>query len=95
MLIILSDYSNQRIPVSELFACWVFCMLLLSVDFFKLLFKKDLSGIPSEHQTVWIQFRPDTLSSLILVQTVSEGYQQATKAATWKGKINQSLTSTK
>ena len=41
MLIILSDYSNQRIPVSELFACWVFCMFLLSVDFLKRSFKNN------------------------------------------------------
>ena len=31
-------------------------------------FKKALSGILSECQTVWIQIRPDVLSSLIWVQ---------------------------
>ena len=56
--------------------------------FFNLLFqkkkKKNLSGIPSECQTVWIQIqiRPDVLSGLIWVQTVCTGYQQMTKVAT-------------
>ena len=42
------------------------------------LFLKILSGIPSESQTSWIQIRPDILSGLIWVQTVSKGYQQTT-----------------
>ena len=54
-----------------------------SADFFsKSLFKKILSGIPSECQTVWIQIRPDILSGLIWVQTVYDGYQQT--ALAWK-----------
>ena len=44
--------------------------------------RKNLSGIPSECQTVWIQIRPDVLSCLIRVQTVCKGYQQTTKVAT-------------
>ena len=53
--------------------------LWLSMDFFKMNFKKkkkkkkkkkNLSGIPSENQTVWIKSRPDVLSGLIWVQTV-------------------------
>ena len=45
--------------------------LLSSADFFQnKLFRKILSGIPSECETAWIQIRPDTLSGLIWVQTV-------------------------
>ena len=51
--------------------------------FFKLTsLKKNLSGIPSECQTVWIQISPDILLGLIWVQTVCKGYQQMTKVAT-------------
>ena len=54
---------------------------LLSVDFFffKLIFSKNLLGILSECQTVWIQIRPDLLSGLI---GVCKCYQQTTKLAT-------------
>ena len=45
-------------------------------------FEKDLSAMPSECQTVWIQIRPDFLSGLIWVQTVCKDYQQMTKVAT-------------
>ena len=51
--------------------------------FFRLtFFTKNLSGIPSECQTVWIQIRPNVLSGLIWVQTVCRCYQQMTKVAT-------------
>ena len=42
---------------------------LLSADFFfqNQLFRKILSGIPSECQTVWTQIRPDILLVLICV----------------------------
>ena len=60
---------------------------LSSVDFFKINFFSDnISGIPSECQTIWIQIRPDVLSGLIWVQTVCKGYQQTTKVATIAGK---------
>ena len=50
-----------------------------SADFFQnQLFRKILSGIPSECQTAWTQIRPDILSGLIWVQTVCTGYQQTT-----------------
>ena len=52
-----------------------FCQLLISF-FQNQLFRKILSGILSECQTVWIQIRPNILLSLILVQTVCKGYQQ-------------------
>ena len=42
------------------------------------LFRKTLSVIPSECQTVCIQIRPDIFAGLILVQTVCKGYQQTT-----------------
>ena len=58
----------------------LFCCLWIFV--FKLNFSKNLSGIPSECLTVWIQIRPDILSGLIWVQTVCKGYQQMTKVAT-------------
>ena len=38
--------------------------------------KKQISGIPAECQTVWIQIRPDILSGLICAQTICEGNQQ-------------------
>ena len=45
-------------------------------DFFQIqLFRKIISGIPSECQTVWIQIRPDVLWGLIWVQTVCKGNQ--------------------
>ena len=55
-------------------------MFFLSpADFFQnQLFRKILSGIPSECQTDWIQIGPDILSGLIWVQTVRKGYQQTT-----------------
>ena len=56
------------------FAClWIFLSKL---------FQKNLSGIPSDCQTVWIQIRPDVLSGLIWDQTVCKGNQQMTKVAT-------------
>ena len=42
------------------------------------LFRKLLSGISSECQNVWIQTRPDFLSDLIWVQTLSKSYQETT-----------------
>ena len=54
-------------------------LFLSSADFFQnQLFRKILSGTPSECQTVWIQIRPDVLSGLIWVQTVCKGFQQTT-----------------
>ena len=52
---------------------------MLSADFFQnQLFRKILSGIPSECQADWIQTRPNILSGLIWVQTVCKNYQQTT-----------------
>ena len=54
-------------------------MFLSSADFFQNhFFRKILSGISSECQTVWIQVKPDILLGLIWVQTVCKGYQQMT-----------------
>ena len=63
-----------------LFAPWeIFQAFLSSADFFQYqLFRKNLSGIPSECQTDWIQTRPDVLSGLIWVQSVCKGYEQTT-----------------
>ena len=68
--------------------CMLFCRLFCFCIYFYFIiflinfFKKNLSGMPSECQTVWIQIRPDVLSGLIWVQTVCKGYQQTTKVAT-------------
>ena len=63
--------------------CLILCVLvteqafLSSADFFQnQLFQKILLGIASECQTVWILIRPEILSGLIWVRTVSKGYQQ-------------------
>ena len=57
----------------------IFHAFLSSADFFsKSTFRKILSEIPFEYQTVWIQIRPDIWSGLIWVQTVCKGYQQMT-----------------
>ena len=59
------------------FACFfVVCGFFFKINFFK----KNLTGIPSECQIVWIQIRPEIfLLDLIWVQTVCKGYQQTTK----------------
>ena len=41
-------------------------------------FRKILSGISSECQTVWIHIRPDVTSGLIWFQTACKGHQQTT-----------------
>ena len=46
------------------------CYFVGCVFFLKVTFPKNISGIPSECQTVWIQIRPYVLSGLIWVQTV-------------------------
>ena len=57
----------------------IFHTFLSSADLFQnQLFRKILSGIPSECQTDWIQIRPDVLSGLIWVQSVCKSYQQTT-----------------
>ena len=53
-------------------ASWEIFHVLSSVDFFffqNQLFRKILSGIPSECQTDWIQVRPDVFSGLIWTQS--------------------------
>ena len=61
----------------------MFFFFLSSVNFFFKLTvsKKNLAGIPSECQTVWIVLSSNT-SGLIWVQTICKGYQQTTKVAT-------------
>ena len=56
----------------------LFCRLLISFKIKIQLFRKILSGIPSQCQTVSIQIKTDVLSVLIWVQTVCKGYQQMT-----------------
>ena len=65
-----------------------FSCFLLSADFFQnQLFRKILSGIPSECQTAWIQIRIDVILVLIWFQTVCKGYQQTIKVATSKERV--------
>ena len=60
--------------------CIIFHAFFSSAEFFQnQLFRKILSGLSSECQTVWIQIRPDKMSGLIWVQTVCKYYQQTTK----------------
>ena len=54
----------------------VFCCL--PIFFQNELFRKILSGKPSECQAAWIQLMPYIMSGLIWVQTVCKGYQQVT-----------------
>ena len=63
-----------------LIAPWeIFHNFLSSADFFQnQLFRKIISGIPSECITDWIQIRPNVLSGLAWAQTVCKGYQQMT-----------------
>ena len=44
------------------------------------LFQKNISGLPSECQTVWIEIRLKA-SDLVSVQTVCKGYQQTGKSS--------------
>ena len=48
--------------------------------FFKFNFY-NLSGIPSECQTIWIQIRPNKILGLIWAQSVCKGYHQQTPLA--------------
>ena len=58
---------------------FLFFFFLSSADFFQnQFFRKILSGIRSECQTVWIQIRPDILSGLVWVHTVYKSYQKTT-----------------
>ena len=74
------------------FACFFFFFRCLWIFFLNQLFQKNLSGIPSECQTVWIQIRPDVLSNLIRFQTVCKGYQQTTKVATSGERVKVTMT---
>ena len=66
-----------------------FILLLSSADFFQhSIFPKIISGTLSECQTVWIQIRTDATSVLIWIQTVCKCYQQTTKVAASKERVN-------
>ena len=67
----------KSMPTGKL--CMLLGAFLSPADFEKnQLFRKILSGIKSECQTVWIEIRSHVLSGLIWVQTVYKGYQQTT-----------------
>ena len=67
-----------------------FLMVLSSADFFSnLSFSKySFRNTRSECHTVWIQIGTDILSVLICAQTACKGYQQMTKFATSRERIN-------
>ena len=67
------------------------CFLSSAVFFFQnQLFRKILSGISSDCQSVWIQIRSEVLSGLIWVQTVCKGYQKTALAGKeFKGELYQ------
>ena len=54
------------------FSCFFVSCCFFSKSTFS---KKNISGIQSEFQTVWIQISPDVLLVLIWVQIVCKGYQ--------------------
>ena len=60
-----------------LFAYWVSLHFYVVCCFFSNInyFEKNILGIPSECQTVWIQIRLNVLSGLSLIQTICKGYQ--------------------
>ena len=53
----------------------MFCRLIIffKINFFEKIFQEYL-----QCQPIWLQIRPDILSGLIWVQTVSKDYQQTT-----------------
>ena len=69
-------------PTRLLISLGSHAFLLPAEFFFNSFFGKNISGMPSEWQTVWIQFRPVILSGLIWVLTDCKGYQQTTLGVT-------------
>ena len=66
--------------------------LLSSAAFFQnQLSQKILSGTPSECQTFWTQIRTNRMLVLIWVQTVCDGYQQMTKVAACRERVNMTI----
>ena len=66
--------SHFKQPQDSIQLSLLVCFLIFS----KLTFSKNVSGIRSECQIVWIQIRPDVVSGLIWIQTVCKGYQPTT-----------------
>ena len=71
-----SDSTDLTLCPLGFFFIVFFCSCFFS--FQNQLFRKIISGIPSECQIVWNQIRPDNMSGLIWVQNVCKGYQQTT-----------------
>ena len=63
------------------------CFFVICGFFLINFFKQNLSGIPSECLTAWVQIRSDKNSGLVWVQTVCKGYQQMTKVATSRERV--------
>ena len=71
--------SSNQITLNSAYWEILHAFLSSAIFFFQnQLFRKILSGIPSECQRVWIQIRPNILSGLVWIQTVCKGYQQTT-----------------
>ena len=69
-------WSLNNINVIYVFAYWG--ILYVSLSSVVICFEKNILGITSACQTVWIQNRPDLLSGLIWVQTICKGHKQTT-----------------
>ena len=87
-----TKFYNIQLCMLGNFHSFKFCCRLLT--FFKINFKKNLSGKLSVCQMVWIQIRTDVVSVLIWVQTVCKGYEQMTKVAASKEGASALITGT-
>ena len=63
-----------------MFCRFVVCCFLLLQSY---LLKKNILGIPPEIVIVWIQIRPDMLSGLISIQTVSQRFTADDTSRQW------------
>ena len=74
LLTVLSSILLTLCPREIFIRFSVVCWFFFKINFFR----KIISRIRPECQTVWIQIRPDVLSGLICVQTLCKSYRQTT-----------------
>ena len=73
-------HRHQMVSTLEIFhAVLSSAVVVIFLFFHNQLFRKILSGTPSECQTVWVKIRPDRLLGQICVQSVCKGYEQTTQ----------------